>query len=358
MQNKIVISILIPCRNEEKFIARCLDSVLAFQLPDKCITEILIIDGMSEDTTRKIIHYYIGIHSSIRIIENKKFIQSCALNIGIKEAKGEYILRLDAHSDYPENYLQLLYETAIRTDADNTGGLVITQACDESYNASIVQALTTHKFGVGNSGFRVGMKEGMADTVPYGFFKKEIFEKAGFFDERLVRAQDYEFNRRIVKKGGKIWLNPSIQLNYFNKPDVISFLKKQFFKEAPYNAYMWYLAPYTFTLRHAVTAVFTAGIITGIILSIFFPFILYVFTGVMAVYIVLSVFSAVQQAIRYKKPAHIFVLPFCFFFFHFLHGAGVLWGLLMLLLRTAPVMKCKEPWKGEGHFRAIDYIKY
>lgn len=357
MPDNMLISIVIPCRNEEKFISKCLESVYSFEKPSGCEIEILVIDGMSEDRTKEIVLEIIKQRTNIRLLDNAGKIQSSALNIGVNAAKGKYILRLDAHSDYPGNYLQLLYETAIRIDADNTGGLVITQAYDKSYNASIVQALTTHKFGVGNSGFRVGMKEGAADTVPYGFFKKEIFKKAGFFDERLVRAQDYEFNRRIIRSGGKIWLNPEIQLNYYNQPDFGRFLKKQILKEAPYNAYMWYLASYTFTLRHAVTAVFTAGIFAGIILAFFFSVIKYIFAFVMATYFIFSVFSSVQQAIRYKKPVHIFVLPFCFFFFHFLHGAGVLWGILMLLLRTAPVLKYKEPWKDAGHFKAIDYIK-
>jgi glycosyltransferase involved in cell wall biosynthesis len=344
MPNTIIISILIPCYNEEKFIAKCLDSVLAFQLPKNCDTEILVIDGKSEDTTRRIIEKYLESNSSIQIIENEKIIQSTALNIGVKKAKGEYILRLDAHSEYPSDYLLKLYETAIRTGADNTGGIVITKPYDDSYNASLVQSLTTHMFGVGNSGFRVGMKEGPADTVPYGFFKKSIFEKVGYFDERLVRAQDYEFNRRIKKKDGKVWINPSIQLNYFNQPNIIKFLKKQFFKEAPYNAYMWYIAPYTFALRHAITAVFCFGVLTGIVLSFYFSFIAYIYAGVMAFYFFLAIISSIQQALRFKKPLHVFILPFCFFLYHFFHGMGVIIGILKLLLRISPVQKNKVPW--------------
>lgn len=357
MSENILISVLIPCLNEERFIAGCIESVCSFDIPENSGLEILVIDGMSEDRTKEIVQELINKYGNIRLLENPGRIQSCALNIGIRAAKGKYILRLDAHSEYPKNYLKSLYETALRTNADNTGGLVNTLAYDESYGASVVQAITTHKFGVGNSGFRVGMKEGEADTVPYGFFKKEIFDKAGLFDERLVRAQDYEFNRRIKRAGGKIWLNPEIQLNYYNQPNLARFLKKQIFKEAPYNAYMWYLAPYTFTLRHAITAVFSAGIITGVVLSFFFKIILFVFAGFVAFYFLLSLISAIQQAVRFKKILHVFVLPLCFFLFHFLHGLGVLWGLLMLLLRAAPVLKMKKPWKGAVHFRAIDCIK-
>ncbi|HNZ43734.1 MAG TPA: glycosyltransferase family 2 protein [Bacteroidales bacterium] len=339
MTEKTIISILIPCYNEEKFIGKCLDSVRAFEIPDGCETEVLVIDGMSADKTREIVAAKIMEDPGIRLIDNPGRIQSYALNTAIPLSKGSYILRLDSHSDYPVNYLKLLYETALRTGADNTGGLVITRPFNKSYRASVVQALTTHKFGVGNSGFRVGMKEGPADTVPYGFFKRSIFNKIGYFDERLVRAQDYEFNRRIWRAGGTIWLNPEVQLNYYNQPDMHKFLKKQLLYEAPYNAYMWFVAPYTFAYRHAITAVFFGGIIGGMLLSLFVPVLWYVLAAVMAVYFLLAIISSVQQAVRYKKFLHVFTLPVCFFLYHFLHGSGVVWGLLRLLTRTAPIFK-------------------
>ena len=171
------------------------------------------------------------------------------------------------HSKYPRNYLKLCYETALRTGAENVGGLFITKPGGDNYQASLVQALTTHKFGIGNAGFRIGMPEGKTDTVPYGFYKKDIFSKIGFLDERLVRAQDYEFNRRIIKKGGIVWRNPDIHVHYYNQPTLFKFLIKQIKFEAPYNAYMWSLAPYTFAYRHAITGVFSAGVIGGILLS-------------------------------------------------------------------------------------------
>mgnify|MGYP000943495772 CR=1 FL=1 len=350
------ISIIIPVRNEEKFIENCLKSVLQFEDLRTFEFEILIIDGMSIDNTLKIVNKFKQNEPTIKYIENPEIIQATALNIGLKEAKGEWILRLDAHSEYPKNYLKILYETALRTNADNTGGIVETLPYDTSYAASVVQALTTHKFGVGNSGFRVGMKEGPADTVPFGFFKKSIFDKIGYFDERLVRAQDYEFNRRILASGGKIWLNPKVCLKYYNQPNLFKFLHKQIAKEAPYNAYMWYLAPYTFAYRHAITAVFASGILAGILLAALFPFFLYLFIIIAGLYGLIAISSSFQQAIRFKKPAHALVLPFSFFLYHFLHGLGVLYGILMLLLHLAPVFHKKEPWKNAGRKRAFEKL--
>jgi len=346
-----MVSIIIPCRNEEKYIEKCLKSVLDFTIAADMVIEVLVVDGFSEDATVKIVKRIANIDQRIKLLTNPGKIQAIALNIAIKEAKGFWILRLDAHSKYPKDYLKLCYETAVKTEADNVGGLFITQPGDNTYQAQLVQALTTHPFGVGNAGFRIGMPAGETDTVPYGFYKKDIFEKIGLLDERLVRAQDYEFNRRLIKSGGKIWQNPNIHVFYYNQPTLWKFLKKQLKFEAPYNAYMWYLAPYSFAYRHAITGFFTIGIISGIILSPYFSIIKMIFFSVAAFYTMLALISSLQQASRYKQVKHMLYLPFSFFLYHFLHGLGILKGLGLLLFRKAPVQKIKEPWKGYGSYR-------
>lgn len=337
----IDVSIIIPCRNEEKYIKSCLISVLNFKDIQKISNEIIIIDGESTDSTVDIINDFINSNSlnTIKVIKNPDKFQAVGLNLGITEAKGDYILRLDAHSIYPEEYLSKLLETAKRTDAENVGGLVITKPYNSSYKAQIVQAVTTHKFGVGNSGFRVGAKEGEVDTVPYGFFKKEVFQKNGLFNTLLIRGQDYEFNRRIKHNGGKIWLNPDIVLDYYNQPNMSKFLKKQFYKEAPYNVYMWYLAPYTFAYRHSITGVFAISVIIGLVLSFFFNWARLLFLVVMGIYFLLAFLSAFQQAVRYKKVLHIFTLPVSFFLYHFIHGLGIWVGITKLLFKISPVQK-------------------
>jgi glycosyltransferase involved in cell wall biosynthesis len=348
----MLISILIPCRNEEKYIERCIQSVLGFSLPDGVSTEIYFIDGCSTDQTRSIILESCKGVSRLNLLDNPGIIQASALNIGIRHTRGDFILRLDAHSQYPKDYLIKIIETQNRINVENVGGIFITQPGNNSYSAAVVQAITTHPFGVGNAGFRTGAGEGLADTVPYGFYKRSIFEKIGFFDERLVRAQDYEFNRRIIKSGGRIWRNPSIQVYYYNQTSFFKFLRKQIKFEAPYNAYMWYLASYTFAFRHMITGVFTVGIIGGLILSPFYDWIKWMFLIVVQLYFFLALFSAMHQARRYRYIFHVITLPLCFFLYHFLHGFGVLYGLFSILTRTSPVQKKKEPWPGAGRFRA------
>jgi succinoglycan biosynthesis protein ExoA len=351
MSHQIVYAI-IPCRNEEKYIERCLDSILGFTLPDDVEIEILVLDGQSTDRTRELVNLTAARDKRVRWVENPGVTQSCAMNLGIGLARSDWIMRLDAHTVYQSDYLLRCHETAVRTGASNVGGLCITQCGGTGYQAELVQALTTHKFGVGDSGFRTGASEGMRDTVPFGFFRREIFTQIGFFDERLIRAQDYEFNRRIGASGRVVWLNPLIQSQYYNQPTLRAFYRKQLLHEAPYNAYLWYLAPYAFAPRHAITGVFALGVLGGLTLSPLTPWIAWPFAGVMSLYALLAVLSALQQAVRYRHPLHALVLPFCFFGFHFLHGLGVLGGLIRLITGTAPVQKGREPWPGAGRSRA------
>src|ERR1051325_9071798 len=162
------VSILIPSYQEAAFITPCLESVLAFSLPEGWTAETVVIDGGSTDGTRDLVRGLIARDSRVRLMENPRRTQAFAMNLGIVASRSDYILRLDAHSVYPRDYLAKLIETAVRTGADNTGGRIRTLPRNTSYEAALVQALTTHPFGVGSS-FRTDAKEGQVDTVPFGF---------------------------------------------------------------------------------------------------------------------------------------------------------------------------------------------
>lgn len=345
------VTIVVPAYNEAPYIAKCLASVQAFELrPGWAICEILVLDGGSTDSTCEIVKHTAISDRRIALLPNPGRFQVIALNIAINKAAGDFILRLDAHAVYPPEYLKKCIDVFGSQHADNVGGIVITKPGGSGYGALLVQALTTHRFGVGDSGFRLGVCAGKTDTVPYGFFCRKIFSKVGYFDERLLRAEDYEMNRRIAMAGGIVWLDPAIHATYFNKASIWAFLGKQFFSEAPYNAYLWYLAPYAFAWRHAIAAFFVLGIFLGILLWSWW-FAQAVYVCVLALYVFLSLISSVQQTIRYSDVRHIIVLPLFFFVFHFLYGLGILWGLLRIATGTAPVQRDREPWRGAGQFR-------
>ena len=351
MSNSNTISVILTVRNEEQHIGKCLDSIISSELPDDIILEIVIVDGMSTDSTRQIIQSKSDSQVDISIVENVRLNHAHGFNLGIEHSSGQWVVWLGAHSIYNKSYILGLYNTATKNNTDYCGGVINTLAHDDSYSASVVQAITTHKFGVGNSGFRTNATDGPADTASYGMFNRDIFCQIGLFDERLLRAQDYEYNRRIKANGGIVWLNPNLVVDYYNQPNLTSFLKKQLLREAPYNAYMWYLAPYTFSYRHAITGLFSASLIIGLILSLIFPWIAYAYITIASIYIALAVYSSISQALRYKKMLHCLTLPISFFLYHFLHGVGVVGGIILIAIGKSPVQKIREPWQGYRRFR-------
>ena len=333
------IIIAIPAFNEEENIEECLKSVMNFHIPNNIIHEIWVWDGGSTDNTINIVQSIERRSKFVRLMKNPYKTQSHAMNLTIKQAKADWIMRLDAHSIYPKNYLIDIYETAIKTDAGNVGGIWEIQKRSNRLLDLLAFCLITHPFGVGNSHFRSGVKSGPVDTVPFGFYNTKIFKMVGYFDERLIRAQDYEFNQRLIRHGFKIWLNPRIKIKYFPKNNVIQLLKKYFLLEAPYNAYMWYLAPYTFSLRHSITSCFTLGVIFGTVLSFFSTLILKLYLAVLILYAGLNIGSSIQLARLHKKIMLVILMPITFFLFHFGHGSGVLWGLILVAIRRSPIQK-------------------
>jgi succinoglycan biosynthesis protein ExoA len=332
---KPAVSIIIPCRNEKNFIAKCLESVFSFDpVPEGM--EVIVVDGMSDDGTRDVLTHWVK-HSGIRLLDNPTRIVPTAMNIGIEAARGNLILRLDAHAEYPKNYLQLCLETSDRTGADNVGGVFETIPRDGSIEATLVQALTTHRFGVGNANFRLNALEGMADTVPFGCFRREVFVRIGGYDERLVRNQDYELNRRLIYLGGKVWLNPNIRTSYYNQESLRG-LMRQAFVNGQWNTWMWYLASYAFAWRHIIPGIFVLSLIGLLLLSSVVSQVMPILFFILAVYGLLALTTSIQQSRRYgwwMAP----LLPFLFLTYHFVYGAGTLWGGLWLVIGCSPVQR-------------------
>jgi len=192
-----MISIIIPILNEEKYIRSCLDSIIESDF-DKSKMEVLLVDGGSEDKTIEIIEEYQKQYPFFKLLHNPKKIAPVAMNIGIKEAKGEYIIRLDAHSSYPKDYFSKLIYYHKKLDADNVGAVWNTDVLNKTDTAIAIRNVLSDRLGVGGAKFRVGVKKvEEVDTVPFGCYKKEVFEKNGLYDERLVRNQDIELKKFI-----------------------------------------------------------------------------------------------------------------------------------------------------------------
>ena len=220
-----MVSIIIPCRNEVRFIANCIDSILSNGFPLERL-EILAVDGMSDDGTREIVAYYAARHSSIKLHDNPRKVTPYALNIGIRAAKGDVVMRLDAHTICERDYIARCIRVLFKYGADDVGGtLRIIGRDDTLIGRTIVKALT-QRFGVGNLRYRFSQPEEepeIVDTVAFFCCRRELFQRIGLFNEKLTRIQDMEFKRRLTRAGCKIMLAPGAFADYQARSDLVSF---------------------------------------------------------------------------------------------------------------------------------------
>jgi len=201
------VSVVVPCRNEIRHIRAFLNSVFRQEL-GQIEMEVLVADGMSDDGTRLVLSEFEKRFAALKILDNPEQIVSTGLNRAIREAKGEIIVRMDAHTEYAPDYVRSCVEVLNETNADNVGGPALTHA--DGYLAQAIAHAYQSPFARGGAKARDPRYEGPVDTVPYGCWRKSIFDWIGLFDEKLVRSQDYEMNMRIASFGGTVWRSPRI----------------------------------------------------------------------------------------------------------------------------------------------------
>ena len=211
------VSVVVPCRNERARIVPCLASVLGGDYPADRL-EVLVADGMSDDGTRERLAAVAARDPRVRVLDNPRRVTPAALNVGVRAARGDVIVRVDAHGEYPRDYVRALVGWLARSGADNVGGVCRTVPAGPGPRAWAIAAALSHPFGVGNSHFRTGSGSGEArevDTVPFGCWRRDVFARVGGFDEELVRNQDDEFNHRLRRAGGRVVLVPGVVTTYY-----------------------------------------------------------------------------------------------------------------------------------------------
>lgn len=231
------VSIIIPMRNEEKFVGRCLDSLLQ-QIQERDNFEILCVDGMSTDKTRQIVREYASRDGRIRLIENPQKIMPSGMNLGIKQSRGDFIMVASCHAEYAPNYIDKCLEVFKRTGADRVGGYITTVPGKDTAIGWAIATATSTRFGVGPGG-RVPGSEREAIHATFGGFRRDAFDRFGLYDERLVRNQDLELICRMHKAGAKIIISPEIRIKYYNR-STFAGLRNQSFINGLWNPYtLW-----------------------------------------------------------------------------------------------------------------------
>jgi len=321
-----LVSIIIPTRNEENYIEQCLNSILDNDYP-KDKLEIIVVDGMSEDRTQEIAATYSTKYRFIQYLENPKRIAPTALNLGIRHATGDIIIRMDAHNLYSPDYISKCVKYLMEGNTDNVGGIWITIPGRNSTIAKAIALVLSSSFGVGNAYFRIGSSQPRyVDTVPFGCYRRETFDKIGFFNEKLVRNQDIEFNARLRKSGGKVLLIPEIKSYYHARPTLTS-LRKQNLLNGMWNIYLTKMFPGALSLRHFIPMFFVLGLIGSLILSLYFNQGMILLALICVSYLSTSLLFSIQIGLK-EGIKYIPLLPVVFFFLHFSYGLGMLWGML------------------------------
>lgn len=317
------VSVVLPVRNEEAFIQRCLTAVAAQDYAHERL-EILVVDGMSQDETRRLACETLTHAGTFawKIVDNPERYVSNALNRGIAAARGEVIVRVDAHTLLAPDYVTRCVSALRATGADNVGGPM--RAVGETALARIIALATGSRFGVGNARFHYAEEAGWVDTVYLGAYPRSVLERLGLYDTELVRNQDDELNFRLTRAGGKIWLDPDIRSTYHSRATLRA-LAAQYYAYGFWKVRVIQKHGRPASLRHLVPFAFVAALLFTALLSV-------VMRSPVPVGIVLVPYLAVAlttcfSIARATHWGYLVLLPFAFATMHLAYGWGFLMGL-------------------------------
>lgn len=316
------IAIVIPSRNEEKYIEKCLMSIFNQTYPQDKI-KISVVDGLSTDNTRQKVEQLIKKRKNLYLIDNNNKTTPFALNIGIKESMDcEYIMILGAHAELYSDYLEKAVKILLKNNEISCIGGILENISENNTTEAISFAMSS-LFGVGSAHFRTGFKEGSVDTVAFGIYKKDVFEKVGLFDEELTRNQDDEFNYRLLKHNLKIFLSKDLKAKYYVRSSFIK-LFKQYFQYGYWKVYVNRKHKTITSVRQLVPFAFVLFILIFGVLSIFSSLVLLIFGIVLLFYFLIGFGFSFRY---YRNITGNLKMLFSFFIIHVSYGLGYLKGL-------------------------------
>ncbi|MTK53267.1 glycosyltransferase family 2 protein [Paludibacter sp.] len=327
------ISVICPTYNERQNITQCIESIVSSSY-EKDKMEVVFVDGMSNDGTRDIIIRYTRQYPYISMLDNPKKSAPSALNIGIRATTGNIIIRLDAHATYPPDYFGILVTCLINMKADNVGVTIKSLPLNNSLTANAIAMAVSSRFGVGNSYCRIGTDKLMeVDTVPFGCFHRELFSRIGMFDEELIRNQDDEFNARIIKNGGKIFLIPDIKVIYYPR-DEVSKIAKMFYQYGLFKPLVNKKNGKPATIRQFFPLLFLLGLLFGGAMAFQTNTFLWIYICFIGLYFTTAVGFAQNKIEKHQPKGLLLMLPWVFFVMHISYGWGYLVGMLKLLVHS------------------------
>jgi succinoglycan biosynthesis protein ExoA len=318
------ITIIIPCRNEQFHIKKVISSLFAQKGVEASI-EIIIADGRSEDGTREILNQMSTGDPRLRIIDNPGMIVSTGLNAAIRAARGDIVIRMDAHTECAQDYVKQCVHTLESTGADNVGGPW--RAIGLSWLQKAIALSFQSPFSSGGAGSHRIAYEGLVDTVYLGCWHKDTLFRLGLFDEELIRNQDDEFNLRLLRSGGKIWQSPTIRSWYYPRSSLAN-LFKQYVQYGYWKVRVIQKHKLPASFRHLVPGIFVTILLALSFSSIFFSSTLLLLLGILSLYFFANFGASLLTCRRMVNWRYLLVMPFVFATYHFGYGWGFLKGVI------------------------------
>lgn len=331
------VSVVIPCYNEERFIGAVLERLAAQYDATRC--EIIVVDGGSTDNTRVVVAACAARlpDLSVRLVDNPARHIPGALNLGIAAARGEIIARMDAHAVPSANYLRRAIELLGDDDDMVVGMPCRISAATATATARAIALVVAHPFGIGDAQYRIAHTGAPrdVDTVPFGVFRKTLWQQLGGFDETLLANEDYDFNYRVRRQGGRVLLDTAAHTTYFARA-TFGALGQQYFRYGRWKAQMLRLHPRSMRWRHAVAPLFVAALGSLLLLGLFWRPATWLLLLALGAYLVPALAFAVALARRagdYKLCAPVAA---AFLLVHCTWGSGF-WRGLFAGSKRAPV---------------------
>jgi len=335
-----LVSVVMPVRNEAGFIAHNLEAVLAQDYPAERL-EVLVADGMSEDGTRDVVNQFAAESARrpgagrVELVDNPDRIMPTGTNAAIRRARGEVILLLGGHAALPRDYIRRCVEQLIARDADCVGGAMV--SVGEGPMGETIAAAMSSAWGIGNSGFRTGAgsdEPRPADTVPFGAYRRRVFERIGLFNPNMVRHQDYEFNYRLRESGGRILLVPSLKATYHVRPSLRS-LWRQYWQYGIWKGRFVRNHPASLRPRHMAPAFLVLGLVLGGIVASLHPLGWTAAALISSAYLAFVALGTLALARRLAMD-RVLRLPLVLVTLHLSYGGGVWIGLFKPPVPPAP----------------------
>lgn len=264
-----VVSVIVPCRNERRYIEGFCANVLRQQLPAGWRLQLVVADGESDDGTRQLLEQLAARDPRIVWIANPSRIVSPGLNAALKVAIGEIIVRMDVHTDYADDYVAQCLAVHAETDVDNVGGpwRAVPDAGAGPMQHAVAAAFQS-RWVAGGALSRQLDYEGLADTVYLGSWPRATFERFGGFDEQLVRNQDDEHNLRIIKGGGRVWQSARIRSTYRPRAALVKVFR-QYLQYGYWKPFVMKKHGQVASIRHLIPGAFVAAVAVLLLPALF-----------------------------------------------------------------------------------------